>query len=229
MPFSREDFAQLPGWLRHTLLLFGKLVVAGLLVAPGLILIGRAGPRPVLTALLSTLWSGLAFLAAFYLVGRNPALLRQRPADRYYGWAVGLAVLVAPVGSFLLPRVEGISDPRLRAARQLAEDATDPTGALLMLLFVVANFTLTPLAEEFFFRGLLFDALLPFGRATAVIVSSLVFGALHGSLYLLPYFAIIGGGLAMLRLTSGSLRPPVLAHALLNLLVTVLGIAGGPG
>jgi hypothetical protein len=70
--------------------------------------------------------------------------------------------------------------------------------------------------EELFFRGIGVRALTVFGTMTAIVLSGIVFGAVHGVLGALPPLALFGIGLAWIRVRSGSIWPGFIAHAAYN-------------
>ena len=94
------------------------------------------------------------------------------------------------------------------------------------LLAFAAMGLLLPLAEELFFRGFLYGALLKFGRTTAFLVSLIAFVLLHvqqtwgnwGSL-----LSIFGTGLVLtsLRALTASTLVPALTHVVYNLLLAL--------
>lgn len=63
------------------------------------------------------------------------------------------------------------------------------TDALSMFLYV--GFA-APIAEELLFRGVLLRGLLPYGKKSAIIVTSLLFGLFHGNLMQAPYAFVVG-------------------------------------
>ncbi len=99
---------------------------------------------------------------------------------------------------------------------------------------------LTPLAEEFFFRGLLITAWRDrLGLWTTLVLQSLLFGFLHLAhvgVEIFPQFSVdpglaanifittaLGGLLfGLIRVRSGSIWPAVLAHAAVNLAAAVI-------
>ena len=83
---------------------------------------------------------------------------------------------------------------------------------------------LGPVAEELFFRGAMFAALLRrWGIGTAVIVPSLLWAIVHVQYGWWDVALLAGSGilLAMVRWKGGSLYLPVGLHAAWNLLVTL--------
>jgi membrane protease YdiL (CAAX protease family) len=108
-------------------------------------------------------------------------------------------------------------------ARELTDKATDAVGVVLLVLVVVV---LAPIIEELFFRGLLLRSLeRRVGRWGALIISSLVFGAVH--LQALQFLALTVIGLVLGWLTQhfGRLGPAIWAHVAFNGVATALLLA----
>jgi len=88
----------------------------------------------------------------------------------------------------------------------------------------VALNTLAAVAEEAFFRRLLFGLLLPFGVATAIAGSALAFALIHVSIYgwwVVPLDIVAGLILGWQRSASGTWAVPAVTHAVANLLVVL--------
>lgn len=115
------------------------------------------------------------------------------------------------------------AQPQLIVSRIL-DDPTAPEALAALAYGVVV----APLVEEFLFRGLLLKPLAErVGAPLAIGATALLFGLLHltDPAAVLPLI-IFGVILALLRLRSGSLGPPVLLHAGNNLLAFVLAVGG---
>ena len=143
-------------------------------------------------------------------------------------WVAGLGLL--QVQQTVWPPPAGYLEAFQRLHTQLR-----PNGPLEAVASVAAIAIAPAICEEVLFRGALLPALLRWGRPTAVLVSALVFGLMHvdatgagAVLYRVPFAFAIGVGLALLRLRSGSLLAPGLAHAVLNTL-TFAVVAAGAG
>ncbi len=92
-----------------------------------------------------------------------------------------------------------------------------PTSGLGIGVAAAVAVLAGPLAEELLFRGLIYRlARRTWGPWPAALVSSLLFGLVHGEPWFL--FGLVGLGLvfAYLYETTGSLLAPVIAHALYN-------------
>ena len=99
-----------------------------------------------------------------------------------------------------------------------------PPGILADGLYRVINTAsigiVGPIAEEAFFRGFLLPAVAPYiGAFKAVVAISALFALSHLMVgVLLPAF-VSGLILSWLYLKTGSIVPPIIAHAAQNLLV----------
>jgi hypothetical protein len=85
-----------------------------------------------------------------------------------------------------------------------------------IILFVTTT-VLAPLFEEIIFRGVLLPTLSrDFGIIWSIIVSSFVFALAHLSVGELPPLFVLGIGLGITRMASGSLLSSVIMHSLWN-------------
>jgi hypothetical protein len=99
------------------------------------------------------------------------------------------------------------------------------TGVDLFLFFLTGG-VVAPIAEELFFRGILYVYLRQFNIVVAVILSTLIFAFSHGFNGGVPFFQIIGGLVFALSFEhSKSLAAPVIIHVLGNLALFTLSIA----
>ena len=84
------------------------------------------------------------------------------------------------------------------------------------LLFVTTTF-LAPLFEETIFRGILLPTLSKdFGIILGIILSAFIFALAHLSLGEMPPLFVLGLGLGITRIASGSLLSSVIMHSLWN-------------
>lgn len=93
---------------------------------------------------------------------------------------------------------------------------------LALLLILVA--IIAPIAEELFFRGMLYPLFRQrWGVVPAIVTSALVFGLVHLIPVLIPGLVFVGLILAWMRERSNSIVPGIIVHALQNGIV-MLGI-----
>lgn len=88
---------------------------------------------------------------------------------------------------------------------------------LLFTLTVIA-----PVFEEFIFRGVLMDALKPYGNGFAIFVTGILFGIYHGNFNQLFYTATIGIALGYIANVTGSVFPTTIIHAMFNAVSGIL-------
>jgi membrane protease YdiL (CAAX protease family) len=89
---------------------------------------------------------------------------------------------------------------------------------------IVALNTLAAVAEEAFFRRLVYGALVASGPGYAIAGSAILFAAVHVTVYgawVLPIDLAAGLLFGWQRWASGTWRVPALTHALANVLVVV--------
>jgi membrane protease YdiL (CAAX protease family) len=146
--------------------------------------------------------------------------LRARPLDVPIGLAIGVATqIVANIAYWPLFKLFGEHD--LSAdAKALTDQADDPLGVVLLVLIVVIG---APIIEELFFRGLLLRAAEKrWGPVWAVVVSSVVFAAIHLQPLQSLALLIVGVVLAVLALKTGRLGPSIFAHMGFNALTVIV-------
>ena len=127
------------------------------------------------------------------------------------GWGVVAwlgSTLAGAAAVFLLERLGIEPEP------QAAERAIAMLDPWLVILAVVI---LAPIAEEIFFRGVVFNALLrEGGRRWAYIGSSALFAVIHVSLVALVPILLLGLALAWIYRRTGNLLAPIAMHATVN-------------
>ena len=93
------------------------------------------------------------------------------------------------------------------------ETPNNLTSAAIMVVLMVV---VAPVAEEFLARGIMFDALKPFGYGIAIVISSILFGLMHSSLHMLFYTTALGLALGYVRYATNSLLVVTVLHMLVN-------------
>jgi membrane protease YdiL (CAAX protease family) len=136
-----------------------------------------------------------------------------------FGWvAAGLASYYAAVVAYS----SLITQPK---QKDIARDLGLNAGLLAAVPVVLVIAVLAPIAEEIFFRGLLFGGLRRrLSTIPAAAISALVFGGLHATtgVTAVPPLIIFGFVLALLYEKTGSLVPGMIAHAINNSLALIV-------
>ena len=127
------------------------------------------------------------------------------------GWLtiIPFVLLISLIMNSLIDKQNG-SNP-------LLEIVLNNNNYLSFFLLFVTTTLLAPLFEEIIFRGILLPTLSrDFGVISGIIVSAFIFALAHLSLGEMPPLFVLGIGLAITRIASGSLFSSVIMHSLWN-------------
>ncbi len=93
-----------------------------------------------------------------------------------------------------------------------------------VLMIILLNCVIYPIAEELLFRGLIYRLLLRrrFKMLSAALISSVFFGLYHGNLVQFVYAFVMGIFFALLLELSGTLFIPVISHMANNVLALIV-------
>jgi len=214
-PLSRTLIGFLAGLLLGALVLPAPVAIAD----PGL---DTYGGLIAVQAIL-----GVSFLLTALLVAGVgdgiPAALSRLGMRRFRLSALGWMLLayvgyVAAVATYAA--VFGAPDQQ-----DIARDLGLDSGTVAAVFSVLLIAGLAPIAEELFFRGMLFGGLrvrLPF--FVAALISAAIFGSLHlaTGASAVPPLILFGFALAWLYERTGSLWPAIILHAINNSLALAL-------
>lgn len=163
---------------------------------------------------------------------------------KHQGVYLGLGLLVPPIATFAALAVAGLSGAGVISTNALAATLPAHGGPAgdVPLPIVVITLALTPinaiigavaaLGEEIGWRGLLLPALRPLGTWPALVLSGAIWGLWHTPIILLGYHfdqpnilgvinmvilsVLLGAVLGWLRMRSGAVWAPALAHGGFN-------------
>ncbi|MDA2808311.1 CPBP family intramembrane glutamic endopeptidase [Nocardiopsis suaedae] len=213
-----------PGWPEIAVGLVGLVVTTA-----GLFFFGSNGPLdldPVAFGLVVAAWSGIAGLVGFgaaFAVRRRPleAFGVRRTTWRWMlvGAAAGLFALGAKTA--VNAAIMSFTDFADTNPQGMYFDAAGG-GALPLALTFLFLAVLTPIGEEFLFRGVVTNALLRYGPLVGVLGSSAVFALFHGFNFILPSAFIVGVVAAEVMRRSGSIWPAVAVHTVNNTALPLL-------
>ncbi len=97
----------------------------------------------------------------------------------------------------------------------------NPKGLWGFLLVFISTAVVPALVEEFACRGIMFGILLKHGERFALIVSSVIFGLMHGNFEQIPFAFLVGLVLGFIRIKTGSIWVCVAVHAFNNLVSVI--------
>jgi len=176
--------------------------------------------------LLSTLAQDSVFVIAAYAITAEarrvtPETFGLRP----FGPSAFVVMVVAFLAYFVLSAIYSalVAPP----CDKLPDDLGVKQSTLLAVFAGVFVIGIAPVAEEFFFRGFLFQSLRrSWGVWIAAPASGVIFGALHFAPDKLVPLAILGTALAVVFHRTRSLYPCIMLHALNNTIAFVVLLSG---
>lgn len=210
-------------------------IVAGVILGAAVVTISGYrdfddAPLSVLALAQIPLWAGLLGVPwwAARRKGRGSLRddfgLRMEWRDIPLGLVVGIACQIMLAVLAPIYRLFGVDPDRVgESAEQLADKADDPTGVLLLFLVTVVG---ASIIEEICYRGLWLRSLQHrFSTPIAIVLSGVVFGAIHFQLLELVPLALVGMVFAALAVRHDRLGPAIWAHAAFNATAVVALLA----
>ncbi|MFI5839990.1 lysostaphin resistance A-like protein [Catenuloplanes sp. NPDC051500] len=183
---------------------------------------------PVVGGLFLAALSGVAGLAGFLVADRIRirdwaafGIVRTSTRWLLIGIAGGLlAMVLSRLAAAAFLYLAGPADDIQAPYREAAQG-----GLVTVILSILFLAILTPIGEEFLFRGVVTTALLRYGALIGVIASSVIFALAHGLNSAFLTALIVGLVAAELRRRSGSIWPAVLVHVVNNLIGQLIVVA----
>ena len=131
-------------------------------------------------------------------------------------WSAGFAVVTFL--AFVILFITGIDALKLIEVRLPAQHGE-------IILFFLVGGVVGPIAEEVFFRGILYGFLRRWGVVVALVVSTLIFVLAHPIFPGIPLPQVVGGIVfAVAYEIEGSLMVPITIHVLGNLAIFTLSL-----
>lgn len=155
-------------------------------------------------------------VAVFQLISRGrrvePMRFAIKPVSGSWLWIIGgvtcafaFSLLNGAIMSFIQLPDSGI----IKEATEYVSDQS------LILQFI--TIALVPaFCEEFLFRGLILSNLMPYGKGLAIIISSILFGLMHGNFYQFLYTTVAGVILGLIYVVTDSIWCSVFMHMINN-------------
>jgi len=170
----------------------------------------------VLTATMELIDTAIVLIALF-VVPWPPTPCTLSPRARTLGWVTGpfiLAIVLALNFAY-----HALLENYVQFPHWAHDPDPMPVGWAIVLVCIQPG-----IVEELFFRFIALGTLSRvMGVAAAIIVSSIMFGMAHSAVLLsIPILTVVGVGLGIVRVWSGSILLPMLLHALHNAVVLYL-------
>lgn len=203
------------GWTEIGIAAAGYLVLTVLAVVVVFLTTATFDPYgfPVLIA------SGVATIAAVGValsvrIRRLVAVGVRSTTVRWIAIAVGAGLLLRVLAFGVALGYQAITGDVSNPQQSLVDAAAGSAWQLIGVLVGAA--LLAPLAEELLLRGVLYGGLRRYGVPIALVVSSVVFGLMHGINVVLPIAILLGAANALLYERSRSIWVPVASHVVFN-------------
>lgn len=100
----------------------------------------------------------------------------------------------------------------------------NPTSGFMLVLYFVYMCVVPAIFEEFMFRGVILTSLRRFGDGYAIVVSSLLFGVMHGNILQFLNTFVIGLLLGYFAVRTGSVLTAIVLHFMNNFVVALLSL-----
>ncbi len=204
-----------PGWPEVAT----ALIVYILLLVPLLLWMLQLPPeQAVLRGIAGMTVNGVAgiaaLLAAFALRIRRLRVFGFKATSSRWLMACAAIGLFAFGASFIVEYVYFlfVTEPNTQADFQVVAKR----GPLMLAMLLFTGAILTPLGEEFVFRGVIANAFNRYGAWVSVIGSALIFAAMHGPSVIFFDALLVGLLTGVVFRKSGSIWPPVAVHIVYN-------------
>lgn len=206
------------------------LLVLGVVGIWGGALIARLPIDPIAIGLIFTALSGIAgmagFLAAFLLRIRFWAGFGVRATSvRWLMIGAGVGVIAFIIKSVAILAYISFTGDGTTPQDIYAKGASGGIWTVAAATFFLS--VVTPIGEEFLFRGVITNALLRYGPFVGVFGGALLFAISHGINMVFPAAFVAGAAAGEVFRRSGSIWPAVMVHVVVNLpTIPVMVLAG---
>jgi len=155
-------------------------------------------------------------------IGKGVSSIGLNPSEMIVGfkkgliWSVGFGVIAGI--SFVILSLFGFN-PLDMIQVQL------PAGIGVVMMYVIISVFIGPVAEEVFFRGIIYGFFRRWGIIAALIASSLLFIITHSAIRGVPIPQVVGGIVfALAYEIEGSLMVPITIHILGNMAILIVSL-----
>lgn len=196
------------------------LAVLAVVAVGGAVGVMQLDLNPVTRGLILTALSGvggmIAFFAAFQLRLRSWTAFGVRATTwRWTLIAVGLGVATFVLKSLAIMAYVSLTGDSQNIQQVYAAGAGGDIGSAVAAIFFLS--VITPLGEEFLFRGVVTNALLRYGPVIGIVGGAFIFAIFHGINAVFPAALVTGLAAGEIFRRSGSIWPAVIVHVIVNL------------
>ena len=200
----------------------GGLIVLLSSVCPDLFT-GEAG-FAVLGMLSSAMCVGLPFIIVYGIMNRYDNTSFRIPFNKprkgsHWGLLIVAGLGLCYLGNIItgyftaIFQAFGIDFASTELSESISSSHETPLGFVLTLIYVAVC---PAIFEEIAFRGVILQPLRKYGDWFAIIVSSVIFGLVHGNMTQMPFAIIVGVALGYTFIVTDSIIPSMIIHFLNN-------------
>ncbi len=135
--------------------------------------------------------------------------------------AIPIGMLVCMMGNFATNYISLFFEELFGIVFE-SPDMPTPNTPLGIVAFFLQVSVVPALVEEFAIRGVIMMPLRKYGNLFAIVVSSAIFGLMHGNLVQAPFAFIVGIGIGYLVITTGTMWTGVIIHFFNNFFSCVI-------
>ena len=191
----------------------------------------------IVTFTLTIFWQLSFIFLVIVLAKRRNLNFSQIGFRKPKEWKMVISLVLACYGILILYGLlielisfAGIDPGVLKGTNQImiTETGSSVQTILYITILAIAVIVVAPIAEEVFFRGLIYRAIGGmYSPLWGMIISGFLFGLFHFNLGVLVPFSLIGMLLAWGFQSTGSLFVPIAVHFVINSISFVVTVIGG--
>lgn len=166
----------------------------------------------------------LPFPVFYWLMKRLESfkLEKNKPTAKTFALYLGITFTLMWIGNMIGLGITAILSSTIQT------DISNPVHKLInntdILFNLIVISIIAPIFEEFLFRKMLIDRSIKYGARVSIVLSAVLFGLFHGNLNQFFYAALIGGFFAYVYIKTGKLIYPIILHAFVNLMGSVVSL-----
>lgn len=147
-----------------------------------------------------------------------------KPYDgKLMAYAVPIGIMACMIANYVSYYLSAIIESSTGVTFESPETPV-PTTALGITAYLIQLAFVPAIVEEFALRGVVMMPARRFGNWFAILVSSAIFGLMHGNLVQAPFAFIVGIGIGYLVIVTGSMWTGVMIHFCNNLFSGLISI-----
>lgn len=160
-------------------------------------------------------------LCRFYLKSRDVHPIYVKRVKPSYGLSLLMfSASAIVVGNYVSTFVVNLMEQIGIAPSDIPQMQDGSMRAFLLNFLIIA--VLPAILEEIMFRGLVMQSLRFAGDTIAVVVSSILFAMVHGTLYQIPFAFVLGLMLGCIALKTGNILFSMILHFFNNAMAVIL-------